>query len=256
MPRLIDSHAHLDFSAFDVDREDVIHRARAAGVGKIVSVATNLLSARRNLDLAAAHPGVLFATAGVHPHEAEAFDDGDWPAVEELLEDPRVVAVGEAGLDYYYEFSPHARQREVFARQLAAGASRGLPTVIHVRDAFEDAFALLEGADLSSGGVLHCFTGDAAACELSLSIGIYISLYGIVTFPKAGSIREVARVVPGDRLLVETDAPYLSPPPRRGGRNEPAFVARTARALAEARDEPFEELCARASDNAERLFGI
>lgn len=249
----IDSHAHLDFDAFDADRHEVLERAASVGVDRIVTVGTDLASSRRNVALAAEHER-LAPSAGVHPHEAGAFDDADWPALHQLWSDPRVCAVGETGLDYHYDHSPRPRQRELFARQLRAAGEVGLPAIIHVREAYDDAFELVEACGIPAGAVLHCFTGGRRECERALALGLYISFSGIVTFPRAETIREAAEIVPAERLLIETDAPYLAPVPVRGRRNEPGHVVHTARRVAELRGVSFETLCAQTRANTLKLF--
>ena len=254
-PPLIDSHAHLDFKQFDGGLQALLDRAAAAGVYHTLTVGTDLASSRRALALAQQH-GCLSAAAGVHPHEAAGHDRADWPELQRLWAEEQVVAVGETGLDYHYNFSPPEVQRDLFRQHLEASAACGLPVIIHLREAFDDGFALVQEVGVPSGGVLHCFTGGPAECERALSLGLHISLAGVVTFPKAGLLREAARIVPADRLMVETDAPYLAPVPRRGKRNEPAYVAHTASRVAETRQEPLEQLARRTSENATRLFGL
>jgi len=254
-PALIDSHAHLDYEELEQDMPGVLQRAREAGVAGIVTIGTDLASSRRARQLAHAHPR-LAATAGIHPHEASKARPEDWPALEQLCADPRVVAVGEVGLDYYYDFSPPDVQRETFRRQLGLCAAVGLPLVIHVRDAYDDAFGLVEQEGLPCGGVLHCFSGGPRECERALALGLYVSLAGIVTFPKATQLQQAATLVPADRLLVETDAPYLAPVPRRGKRNEPAFVVHTARRVAELRGVDLDQLARQTRANTVRLFGL
>lgn len=253
--QLVDSHAHLDYPQLADDLEAVLDRARAAGVGQVISVGTDLRSSHAARRIAESHPGV-FATAGVHPHEAAKCSAADWPALGSLWRDPRTVAVGETGLDYYYDFAPREVQLEVFRRQLEQGGEHGLPVVIHLRDAYEDAFALIKEVGLAAGGVLHCFSAGPAECETALELGLHVSLSGIVTFPWADSVREAARLIPSHRILVETDAPYLAPAPHRGRRNEPALVVHTARRVAEARREELAVLCQNATENAARLFRL
>lgn len=256
-PILIDSHAHLDFEQFQGELEAVLTRAREAGVHHTITVGTSLQSSLQAKELAARHEQ-LFATAGVHPHDAGRCRPEDWPELEALWSDPEsgIVAVGESGLDYYYNFSPPEVQRDIFRRQLEGSGEHDLPIVIHVRDAYEDAFAAIKEVGLSAGGVLHCFSGGPAECERALELGLYISLSGIVTFPKADLLREAARLVPSDRIMVETDAPYLAPVPHRGQRNEPAFVVHTARRVADVRGQGINELSRAATANVVRLFGL
>jgi len=234
----------------------VLARARESGVVGIVTVGTDLASSREARELAHRHPEQLVAAAGIHPHDAAKAAPGDFSGIAELLEDPRVVAVGETGLDYHYNFSPPEMQRAVFRRQLELSGESGLPVVIHLREAFDDGFGLIEEVGVPSGGVLHCFTGGPAECARALEFGLHISLAGVVTFPGAVELQQACREVPEDRLLLETDAPYLAPVPRRGKRNEPAYVVHTARRVAELRGVAEEALCASTRANTVRLFGL
>lgn len=254
-PRLIDSHAHLDFDKFADDFDDVLARAAEAGVEMIVTIGTDLPSSRRARDLAHRFSH-LYASAGVHPHEADKFDDADWPALRALWDDPRVRGVGETGLDYYYDFSDRARQQVLFRRHLEVAGEVGRPVVVHVRDAYDDAFRIAEEVGLPAGGVLHCFTGGPAEAERALALGFHVSFSGIVTFKNAEENRQALPLVPDDRLLVETDSPFLAPIPKRGKRNEPAFVVHTARFVAEQRGIDYAALCALTRANTIRLFGL
>ena len=258
---LVDSHCHLDSARFDTDRAAVLARARDAGVGAMVNVGCDLASSVRSLGLAAAHAEV-WATVGVHPHEARLAPAGFDDELVRLAAHPRCVALGECGLDYHYDHSPRDVQRMVFARQVAAAGRARKPLVLHIRpkegaDAFDDAMEVLRAeGGRDRGGVFHCFTGTAEQARRALELGFYISLPGVVTFKDAGELPEVARFLPADRVLVETDAPYLAPVPQRGKRNEPAFVTHTADKVAELRGEDrlaFREV---AGDNARRLFGL
>jgi len=255
---LVDSHAHLDGPEFESDRSAVLERARAAGVARIVLIglwrkAGDFGSA---VELAAVDPGFLWATAGVHPHEAEHVPSEDWQRLEELARDARVVGIGETGLDYHYLHSTREAQRAGFERQLTLAASVGKPVSVHLREAEEDSVAMLRdsGVGRGPGGVIHCFSGDARAAERYLELGLHLSFSGIVTFKNATALQEAARVVPLDRLLIETDAPFLAPVPHRGKRNEPAYVAFTAGKIAEMRGVPIAEVGAAALRNTERLF--
>jgi len=256
---LTDSHAHLDSEDFAQDLDAVIARARAAGVTRIVAVG---LWRRPGdfggaLELAARMPDLFAATVGVHPHECARVPEDDWARHDALARDPRVVAVGETGLDFHYDHSPRADQERCFRRSLATARAAGKPAVIHVREADEACARILREEGVPpAGGVIHCFTGDAAAARAYLDLGLYVSVAGIVTFRTAEAIREAVRIVPRDRLLVETDCPFLAPVPHRGKRNEPAFVAETARKVAEIWGTTPEAVGAATAENARRLFGM
>jgi TatD DNase family protein len=252
----LDSHAHLADPAFDADREDVIARARGAGARAVVCIGESLAAADRAEQIAAAHPGFIAWTAGIHPHDAADFDaERDLPAIADHL-DRGAVAVGECGLDYHYDHSPRPRQRQAFAEQLALARERSKPVVVHTREAEPDTIAIVTEAGAAGiRGVLHCFTGSAALARTGLDAGWMISFSGIITFRK-WTDEALLRLVPDDRLLVESDAPYLAPVPNRGKRNEPAWVAHTVRRLAEVRGSDAGELGARCAANAERLFGL
>lgn len=229
---LVDTHAHLDMPEFAADLPAVIERARAAGLVHIVSVSVGLASLRRNLAIAADHPGFVSTTAGVHPHDAAAVGDEDWDELARLAADPRVVAIGEAGLDYHRDRSPRERQAELFARHVALARELGKPLVVHSRDSFADTLALLERERAGQvGGVMHCFSGNRDDGERALALGLLLSIAGPLTYPRS-ALPDALRGLPVERLVVETDAPYLAPQSRRGRRNEPAFVVETAAAVA------------------------
>ena len=247
---MIDTHAHLDACADAAD--ELVARARDAGVERVVSVGTGLESCRDTLAIAHRHDGV-FAALGIHPHQAADADADALDELRELLADPRAVAVGETGLDHYRDYAPRDRQLRLFERQLELAAELGKTVVIHTRNASEETAATLAGF----GGtvVLHCFSAPELL-PVALERGYYVSFAGNVTYPKAAELREVARAVPADRLLAETDSPYLSPQPRRGRPNEPANVVHTVSVLAEARGEPEDQLAARLDENANRAFAL
>jgi TatD DNase family protein len=252
----IDSHAHLDHPDLRGDLPAVLERARAAGLSQILTVASSLESTLACIALAEQH-AELFATAGVHPHDAAAAQPGDLERIEELAGHPRVVAIGETGLDYHYDFSPRALQRETFARTVELAHRVGKPLIVHLREAHEDALAILEPACRGGArGVIHCFTGDADQARVWVDLGLHVSFSGIVTFPKSQSIQAAAAAVPEERLLIETDSPYLAPLPHRGRRNEPAYVVRTADFVARLRGVTAEHLLRRTAENARRLFGL
>jgi TatD DNase family protein len=252
---VIDSHCHIDMPQFDHDRDAVVARAREAGLHEmlIVGGVDEASSHRRALDVAARYG--LPATAGIHPHEAVLASEARYEELRGLALDGRLVAIGEIGLDYHYDRSPRAVQREAFRRQVRLARDVGLPVVVHTREADEETAALLEeegAAEVS--GVIHCFTGGEDLARRALALGFCISFSGIVAFPRAEVIQRVAREVPDDRLLVETDAPFLAPPPHRGKRNEPAFVVEVARKVAELRGCDPSRVGALGSANYARLF--
>ncbi|MEO8601824.1 MAG: TatD family hydrolase [bacterium] len=254
---LIDSHCHLDME-FDADRDVVLARARTAGVGAMVTIgAGGPFSANTAAVSLAAEHAEIYATVGVHPHEAASVSDATIAKIEALAAAPKVVAIGETGLDYHYEHSPRAAQRDAFARFIQLARRLTLPVVVHLRDADDDAVAVMqaEGAR-ETGGVIHCFSGDAASARRFLDLGFHISFSGIVTFKTADALREAARLVPRQRLMIETDAPFLAPIPYRGRRNEPALVVHTAARLAEVRGEAIADLARATADNTRRLFRL
>jgi TatD DNase family protein len=255
---LFDSHAHLDFADFDGDLDGVLQRARAAGVAGVIAVGSGrgLESRTAAVALAGRHPDV-WATVGIHPHDASLADDAAVAALRELAAQPRVVALGELGLDFHYDHSPRPRQREAFAAQLRVARELGLPVVVHTREADEDTLAILRAEGVPHGGVLHCFSGGEPLARAGLELGLHVSFSGILTFPKADALRAVARdVVPLDRTLVETDSPYLAPVPHRGRRCEPAHVVHTARRLAELHGLTLEDVARITTRNARRLFRL
>lgn len=257
----VDSHAHIDGEEFDADRDEVVARARAAGVGAILNVGTGDPQSgalERAVKVAESYEGV-YAAAGVHPHDARLFDGAAASRLRDVIDSSaRVVAWGEIGLDYHYDNSPREVQREVFARQLQMAREAGLPVIIHSREADEDTLAILraEWTGASRGGVMHCFGGGPELAEGALALGLMISFAGTVTFKKAEPLREVARRVPLESLLVETDCPFLAPVPFRGRRNEPAFVVETARFLATLRGIETAEMKRLTSSNFARLFHV
>jgi TatD DNase family protein len=252
----IDSHAHLADAAFAGDRDAVITRARDAGAIGIVCIGESLSAASLAADIAAANPGFVFATAGVHPHDAATFDAlRDIPRLRELLRDS-AVAVGECGLDYHYDNSSRESQRSAFSAQIALAAEVNKPLVVHTRDAEEDTRSMISEARSGGAlGVLHCYTGSRALAEFAIDAGWYISFSGIITFKK-WSDDDLLRLVPENRLLVESDSPYLAPVPFRGKRNEPAWVAHTVSKLASKRASEAESLGRLTAANAQRLFGL
>ena len=260
---LIDSHAHLDTPAFDADRDEVIARARAAGVELFLEIAGSDV-AKGSLDtgiaLAEQHE-FIYAAVGLHPHEASLYDDDLEQKFLQLTQHPKVIGWGEIGLDYYYDHSPRDVQQSVFRRQLELALQIRMPVIIHTRDAEDDTIQLLREAWFASGGgavggIIHCFTGTQKLADAALELGFMISFSGVVTFKKADELRAIATSVPLDKLLVETDCPYLAPVPYRGKRNEPAYVKETATFLAALRGISFEEIARLTSENFKRLFQL
>ena len=256
MPGFVDSHAHLADPAFDGDRAEVIARAREAGASAIICIGESIAAARRAADIATANRGFIFATAGVHPHDAREFDSArDLPAIRELCNEG-AVAVGECGLDYHYDHSPREAQRAAFAAQIALAGELGRPVIVHTREAEDDTRDMVvEAGRAGVRGVLHCFTGSHALAEAALGVGWYVSFAGIITFRRWDD-DALVRLVPDDRLLAESDAPSLAPVPHRGRRNEPAWVASTVERLAAARSAAADTIAQLTSANARRLFAL
>ncbi len=256
----IDSHAHLEGREFDPDREAVIQRAIEAGVEIIVCVGDGEVAADSHaaaFRIAEQYP-FIYTTVGVHPHEARLLDDNLYAKLMELSQHPKVIAWGEIGLDYHYDNSPRDVQREAFRKQLRMARGRGLPVSIHTREAEADTLAILGDECKGSGlsGVIHCFTGTRAFAEAAVELGFYISFSGVITFKKVEALRETARSIPVDRILIETDSPFLAPIPYRGRRNEPAYVIETARVIGDLRGIESGELGRQTSENFKRLFAI
>jgi TatD DNase family protein len=256
---LIDTHCHLDNEQFAADQDQVIARALEAGVDTMVAIGTGdgPPDLEAGVRLAERHSCIL-ATVGVHPHDASKIDAEVYAQLAALLRHPKVIALGEIGLDYHYDHSPREVQREAFIEQMRMAREARKPIVIHTREAWEDTLALIEEHWAPSGlpGIMHCFSGGPEEAERSLKLGFYLSFGGIVTFPKATNIQEAARMAPGDRILVETDAPYLAPVPHRGKRNEPAFVMETTKKVAALRGESLESIAQTTTANFRRLMGL
>jgi TatD DNase family protein len=253
---LFDTHAHLHFPEFDADRAEMMTRARQAGVTHMLTIGTEVPTSRAAVALAESEPDV-WAAVGVHPHDAAEADADVLTEIERLAGGPRVVAVGEIGLDFYRNLSPREAQERVFRQCIGLARRVRKPVVVHCRDAHAEVLAILAEERVSeAGGIMHCFSGDVAIARRCLDLGLLISLAGPVTYPKARALPEVARFVPADRLVIETDCPFLPPQGYRGKRNEPAYLALTAARVAELRGEPLEDFARRASDNARRLLRI
>ncbi len=255
LPILVDSHCHLDFPDFAAEVDDVVARAQAAGVGLMVTISTKVSEFDKILAIAERFPNV-YCSVGIHPHEAASEPETDTATLVKLAAHPKVVGIGETGLDYYYEHSPREPQMRCFLAHIAAARETGLPLIVHTRDADEDTAAVLT-QEMGKGafpGLLHCFTSSPALAAKALDLGFYISMSGILTFKSAAELQETARGIPLDRLLVETDSPYLAPIPKRGKRNEPSFVVHTAAKLAELKDVSVDTLARTTSENFLRLF--
>jgi TatD DNase family protein len=255
-PELFDTHAHLHFPEFAGDLDAVLARARAAGVRRMVTIGTDVVTSRAAAALAAREPDV-WAAVGIHPHEAADADEAALTEIERLASAPRVVAIGETGLDFFRDRSPREAQTRAFTAQVAMARRLGKPVLVHCRDAHAETLALLAAdGPLERGGIMHCFSGDVALARRCIELGLLVSLAGPVTYPKPGALPDVARAIPADRLVVETDCPFLPPQPYRGKRNEPAYLAITAARVAELRGEPLADLAGRMSENARALFRL
>jgi TatD DNase family protein len=258
--QIIDSHAHLEFSQFDEDRAAMLERARAAGVETLLAIGSGTSPAER-LDSAipfAEQHDWIYATVGIHPHDASAATEEHFARLDELARNPRVIGWGEMGLDYYYDHSPREVQQAVFRRQLGQARAAKLPIVIHCRDAWDDCLAILEEEWRASGigGIFHCFTGTLAEARRGLDMGFLVSFAGNVTYPKMQHLRDVARELPLENMLTETDSPFLPPQGRRGKRNEPAFVVEVAQALGNVRNLAPEQVAATTAANFRRFFRL
>ncbi len=250
----IDTHCHIEMKEFDPDREEVIQRAREAGIEAMITIGSDLNGTLEGVRLAEQHD-FIYCSVGIHPHEAKDFTDQTYALLKELAQKQKVVAIGETGLDYHYDHSPRDLQRIVFRKQLELANETGLPVVIHSREADEDTLNIVRESGISHG-VFHCFSGDADMAEQVMALGFSISIAGPVTFKKAMGLQKVASTIPDDYLLIETDAPYLTPEPFRGKRNEPAYILNTANRIAELRGISLQDLSRITTLNAKRLFNI
>jgi TatD DNase family protein len=254
--QLIDSHCHLDMQPYQDDLDQVLARALTHGVKRIITVGIDLDSSRAAICLAAEHPGV-FATVGVHPHNVALLADHDYAELAALAKNPKVVAYGEIGLDFYYNHAPADVQICHFARQVDLAKQLDLPLVVHDRDAHAEVLEVLTRAHpFPAGGVMHCFSGDAAFAQAVIDLGFYVSIPGVVTFKKAETLQEAVRSVPLEKIILETDGPFLAPEPRRGRRNEPALLLFTAEKVAELKGLSLEEVVGATTANAEKLFRL
>ena len=252
---LVDSHCHLDFPDFATELDAVVARAEAAGVGRMVTISTRVRRHAQLIAIAERFPGVT-CSVGTHPHHAHEELDVTAEDLIARAQHPKVVAIGEAGLDYHYDNSPRAAQEQGFRTHIAAARATGLPLVIHAREADDDTARILEEESGKGAfpAVLHCYTGGPDLARRAIALGHYISFTGIVTFKNSGALREIAKAVPADRFLVETDAPYLAPLPYRGKRNEPSYVVEVAKVLAEVRGVTLDELSRQTTENFFKLF--
>ncbi|MBI5213537.1 MAG: YchF/TatD family DNA exonuclease [Nitrospirae bacterium] len=257
---MIDTHCHLEMKPFDDDREEVIKRAKEAGLEAVITIGSDFNGCKGAVELAEKYDFV-YATVGIHPHDAKDFNEDvfnqlkAWAKGEGLKAKGKVVAIGETGIDYHYDHSPRDVQKEIFIKQLGYAVESDMPAIIHSREAKEDTLKILKESRVSKG-VLHCFSGDMETAEKAMEMGLYISFAGTITFKKALQIQEIAKVIPDEYLLIETDAPYLAPEPFRGKRNEPAFVKHTAEFIAKLRGVSLEDIDRITTLNAKRLFGI
>ena len=253
---LIDSHCHLDMDAYQEDLNAVLLNAAEAGISRIITIGIDLASSKRAVELAAAHPG-LYATVGIHPHSAEEVSSQACQQLKSLAAMDRVVGYGEIGLDYAKQYAPVDIQRNGFSRQLELARQLDLPVVIHDREAHDDTLALLrEKGPFPAGGVMHCFSGDVSLAEQVLALGFYISIPGIVTFKNATDLQQVVREIPLERMLLETDGPFLAPVPWRGKRNQPGHLLYTAAKVAALRNIPLAEVADQTRRNTEQLFNL
>jgi len=253
---LFDTHAHLDYPEYEADFDEVLKRAQANGVAYILNIGTDVVSSRKSLRLAREHKNI-YAAVGVHPSDLESFGDQELKALQMLSAEEKVVALGEIGLDYYRDHFPREKQQEAFRRQLVLARQLRLPVVIHNRDAHDDVLKIIQEEKVREiGGIMHCFSGDWIMAKKCMDHNMLIAIGGAVTFKNAPELKEVARKIPRDRLLLETDSPFLSPEPRRGKRNEPGNVRLVAECIAGLRGVPVEDLAYWTTLNALKLFGI
>jgi TatD DNase family protein len=256
LPELIDTHAHLDFPEFAAIIPATIERALQAGVSTIVTIGIDIGTSRNAAQIARSYDRI-YASAGIHPHASFSMDAGDLRELETIAANERVVAIGEIGLDYFRDRQPRPIQQECMKRQIEMAVKIAKPAIFHIRNAWEDFFQIVpEFASSLPPSVMHCFSGDWKIARRCLDMGFYLSIPGVVTFPKAELLQDVVKRAPLDRLLVETDAPYLTPVPYRGKTNEPAYILHTAEKIAECRKEPFEKVAAHTTKNARMIFKI
>ena len=256
MTEWFDSHCHVDEEQFNEDREAVLARMREHGITRYAVIGSDMATSRRAVDFCAAHDGA-YAVGGIHPHEAKGFREEDQDEIRGWYRSGKIRAIGEIGLDYYYDLSPRETQRAVCIRQMELAWEIGAPVAYHIRDAHGEMLEIMKSMKQKlTGGIIHCFSGSAEMAKEYLKLGYYISFAGPLTFKKAPKLQETARIVPKDRLLIETDSPYMAPEPVRGRRNEPANVRYVGMKLAEIRGESAEEVAAYTTENAMRVYGV
>ncbi len=254
---LIDTHVHLDFGHFDGERDQIIERARIGGVEKVINIGSNLKSSQETVKLVRNYPDYIRGAVGIHPHNARDLNGDLLRKIKELAKGEEIVALGEMGLDFHYDNSPRDDQKRAFRAQLRLARDLGKPAVIHSRSAEGDTVTILREEGIQEiGGVMHCFSGNRITAEKTLEMGLYLAFGGVITFPKADELRAIAASTPLERLLIETDCPYLTPVPYRGKRNEPLYVGYVAEKLAEIREESLEEIIAATANNARKLFNL
>ena len=253
----VDTHAHLDFDSFDKDRDVVVENARLANLGAIINIGINLETSKKSIELAEKFD-MVYASVGVHPHDADEMRDEWWPEIVRLYQHPRVVAIGEIGLDYYRDYSPHDVQKRILLRQLDLAVEHSFPVIIHTRSAWPDILPIVSSENYRNKlrGVFHCFSGSKEQTRSVLDLGYHISFTGVVTFKNASPLTIAADYVPMDRLMLETDCPFMAPAPYRGKRCEPAYVPAIAQKIAEAKNISVAELARQTTANAENLFGL
>ncbi|MEJ8751984.1 TatD family hydrolase [Lagierella sp. ICN-221743] len=255
MKQMIDSHAHLDEERFDEDRDELIKSLKENAISYIINPSSDMETSRRVVKLSNRYDNI-FAAVGIHPHDAEGFKEEDLDELRELSKDERVVAIGEIGLDYYYDNSPREIQKEVFKKQLELAYELDLPVIIHTRDAMGDTYDILKEFEGRVRGVMHCYTGSVEMAEKFMKLGFYISIAGPVTFKNAVNVREMAKQIPLERLLIETDSPYLAPVPNRGKRNDPTNVRYVADMLANLKEIQIDKIIEHSRENTVKLFSL
>lgn len=255
MKQMIDSHAHLDEERFDEDRDELIKSLKENAISYVINPSSDMETSRRVVKLSNRYDNI-FAAVGIHPHDAEGFKEEDLDELRELSKDERVVAIGEIGLDYYYDNSPREIQKEVFKKQLELAYELDLPVIIHTRDAMGDTYDILKEFEGRVRGVMHCYTGSIEMAEKFMKLGFYISIAGPVTFKSAVNVREMAKQIPLERLLIETDSPYLAPVPNRGKRNDPTNVRYVADMLANLKEIQIDKIIEHSRENTVKLFSL